>query len=137
MDSVRADDGRAFRPVNSPLRAINKEGIRRPLMRNDPLEGIYLMSDQRSPSLLPKQPPLRTQRRTHYIPRPRQQQVKQQQQQQQQGFFRNANGHHPPRPAPVPIYNHFGSNSISDMYSHHRPPFSVLLLNVNVRIISQ
>ncbi|KZS19089.1 Uncharacterized protein APZ42_014610 [Daphnia magna] len=86
---------------NVPLeRAINIAGIRRPLMKNDQPNTIYLKSDQRSPSL-----PLRT----HYYPRPplpphrRQQQHKQQ---QQLGFIRNSNGRHPPRPAPVSINNH-------------------------------
>lgn len=88
---------------NVPLeRAINIAGIRRPLMKNDQPNTIYLKSDQRSPSL-----PLRT----HYYPRPplpphrRQQQHKQQ---QQLGFIRNSNGRHPPRPAPVSINNHLG-----------------------------
>ena len=86
------------------LRAIKKDGgIRRPLMRNDQPNGIYLMSDQR-------QPPLVT-LRTHYPPHQRLQLQQQQQlnKQQQQGFIiRNSIGRHPHRPAPVSINNHLG-----------------------------
>ncbi|XP_059352536.1 uncharacterized protein LOC130700231 [Daphnia carinata] len=102
---------------NVPLeRAINIAGIRRPLMKNDQPNRIYLRSDQRSPSL-----PLRT----HYYRRPplpphrRQQQHKQQ---QQPGFIRNSNGRHPPRPAPVSINNHLafaGGNPGRGKFHHH------------------